>query len=298
MKVLFIINVKSGSGLGETLHQLLEEEAKSAEFDFQTYEMNCKPGEDEENIRQKIEAYSPEIVAAAGGDGTVNFLASLLSGTSLSLAIIPCGSANGMARELGIGNDLKEALKLLSQGDTRKIDILLINDQPSIHLADVGLNASIVKRFDQDTKRGIRTYAKHLFTELFLLKTYKFRIEADGQKFKKRAVSLTFANASKYGTGAIINATGKLDDGCFELVIVKPFPKIKVFNIAWKMFRGTLQTSEYVEVIHCHEAHIRSQKAITLQNDGEVIGKVKDIHIKISPQALSVIVPHDFSSKV
>src|SRR5690606_15640743 len=164
MKVLFIINVKSGSGLGETLHQLIEKEAKTDGFDFQTYEMNCEPGEDEVNIREKIVAYKPAIVAAAGGDGTVNFLASILSGSSLSLAIIPCGSANGMARELGIGNDLTEAIKLICHGVHRRIDILLINDQPSVHLADVGLNASIVKRFDQDTQRGIRTYAKHLFT--------------------------------------------------------------------------------------------------------------------------------------
>lgn len=298
MKVLFVINAHSGSGAGKDLSPVIADEAAKAGFEYSIHEMKCAIGEDEQNIRKEIENYHPDVVAAAGGDGTINLLAIILAETDIVLAIIPCGSANGMAKELGIDNEITTAVALISEGVVRKIDLLRINGKISIHLADVGLNARIVKRFEQDPNRGLITYARHLFAEVFLLKKYRFYIQADEQSLVRKAVSLTFANSSKYGTGAIINATGKLDDGRFELVIVKPFPKIKVFLIAWKMFKGTLQTSNYVEVIQCERATVRSKRPTTLQIDGEIIGKFKEINIEILPNALQVMVPKGYSTTV
>nr|WP_255537096.1 hypothetical protein [Pedobacter sp. SYSU D00873] len=162
-------------------------------------------------------------------------------------------------------------------------------------MADVGLNARVVKRFENDSRRGIMTYARHLFNEIFLIKKYRFYISLDDEKdIIRKAVSVTFANASKYGTGAVINPLGKVDDGQFELVIIKPFPRIKLLSIAWKMFSGKLNTSEYAEVLTCKKAKIRTAKRTTLQIDGEVIGKLKDFDIEIQPNALPVIVPEGF----
>ena len=156
----------------------------------------------------------------------------------------------------------------------------------------MGLNARVVKRFENDKRRGIITYARHLFNEIFLIKKYRFYITINDEKeLIRKAISLTFANASKYGTGAVINPTGKVDDGCFELVIIKPFPRIKLLSIAWKMFTGSLNTSEYAEVISCKKATIRTSKSTTLQIDGEVIGKLKEIEVEILPKALLMITP-------
>jgi diacylglycerol kinase (ATP) len=289
MNVLVIINPQSGNRNQDNLEDLIAIEAKSTNFDYQIY--RCGRGDQEKKIRKEIESYKPEIVVGAGGDGTVSLLAKILVDTEISLLIVPFGSANGMAKEIGIGNDVSLAVSLINKGLVRKIDLLLVNNRICIHLADVGLNARIVKRFEKDTRRGVLTYAKHLLAEIFLIKHYTFDITYDNKEAKRKAVSITFANASKYGTGAVINPTGKLDDGCFELVIVKPFPRVKLFSIAWKMFRGTLQTSEYVEVIRCKEALVRSSRKTTLQVDGEVIGKVREISIGIKPSSLKVLVP-------
>ena len=256
-------------------------------FDFRIYKMHEN---DEKHIRDLIVEYEPDRVAAAGGDGTVNLLAGLLAETGIPLLIIPSGSANGMAKELNIFR-VEQAVSLLEEGEEREIDLIRINGIISIHLADVGLNARIVKRFEEDSRRGIITYARHLFGEVFLMKHYRFYITYDGKEIRRKAVSLTFANASRYGTGAVINPRGILDDGMFELVIVKPFPDIKILSIAWKMFRRTLHTSDYVEVISCNQAVIRCSRKTTLQVDGEVIGKVKEFHIEMMHRALKVIVP-------
>ena len=287
-RVLFIINPKSGSRQENRLTNIIASQAKLSKFDFKIYAMN---GDDEENVKLEIDQYQPEVIAAAGGDGTINFLASLLQHSNIPLLIIPFGSANGMAKELGIGNDIELAVSLLETGVEKSIDLLAINGNICIHLADVGLNARIVKRFEEDPNRGIRTYAKHLLAEMFLLKIYTFHLQCDGRDFKRKAVSLTFANASKYGTGAVINPEGLIDDGKFELVIIKPFPQIKLLSIAWKMFNHKLHTSDYVEIVKCSNARIVSRRKTTLQIDGEVIGKVKQINIEILPKSLKVIVP-------
>ncbi len=287
VKILFVINHKSGRGNDDSLKGLIEEQAKSQNFDAQIYSMT---GNDNEHIRAEIKRFSPSIVAAAGGDGTVKMMAEILAGTKTALAIIPYGSANGMAKELNI-TDIDIALELIHKGKKKLIDLININNEICIHLADVGLNARVVKRFEKDPKRGKLTYAKHLFGEMFFLKNYRFQIAYDNKNIRRKGVSITFANASKYGTGAVINPKGIIDDGKFELVIVKPFPRVQLLSIAWKMFMGRLHTSDYVEIISCKEANIISNRKTTLQIDGEVIGKVKEINLSVLPKALTVLVP-------
>lgn len=287
MKVLFVINPKSGVPTSQPLDELIIAQAASTGFEYQIFRMK---GDSKKSIKRLIAEFRPDCVAAAGGDGTVNLVAGILAQTEIAMLIIPSGSANGMAKELGI-NNIELALSLLSVGVQKKIDLVRINGRISIHLADVGLNARIVKRFEADTRRGIMTYARHMFGEMFLMKRYKFYIKADDKEIKRTAVSVTFANASKYGTGAVINPNGRIDDGFFELVIVKPFPNIQMLSIAWKMFLNKLHTSDYVEVISCREAFLRCNRSTTLQIDGEVIGKVKEFKIEMMHNALKVFVP-------
>lgn len=287
--VLFVINPRSGSRENSNIETLITDICHYNQFTYHIHTMHG-PGQ-QEAITRQIAMHEPDIVAAAGGDGTINLVAGLLADTGRTLLIIPYGSANGMAKELNISPRIDLAIKLLEDGTERMIDLIELNGRVCIHLADVGLNARIVKRFEQDVRRGIRTYAKHLFAEIFLLKQYRLQIHHDDQFTKMKAVSLTFANASRYGTGAVINPHGILDDGLLELVVVKPFPQIKLLSIAWKMFTNKLQTSEYVRVIRCRQAKIISSRKTTLQIDGEVIGKVKQFDVKCLPKALKVLVP-------
>lgn len=287
--VLVIYNARSGSQADEQFHDLLKQKSNQYNFEFEIFDLD-KP-DCEGLIRSKIKDYKPELLIAAGGDGTLNIVAKIAPDFDLPVMILPCGSANGMARELAVPNDVAGAYDVLVNYKIRAIDLLKINGHTCVHLADVGLNARIVKRFEQDPKRGLITYAKHLFNEIFLIRSKRFELRYDGKMIRRKAVSITFANASKYGTGAVINPSGKIDDGKFELCIVRPFPRLKIFSLAWKMFRGTLQTSEYFEVIACTEAQVKHKKGVMLQVDGEVIGKVKQIDISIQPNVLKLLLP-------
>jgi diacylglycerol kinase (ATP) len=287
--VLVIYNARSGAQADGNFQTLLHEKSQHYHFHYRLYELEKEGCEG--SIIKLIEDFQPDFLIAAGGDGTLNLVAQIAPKFELPVLILPAGSANGMARELAIPNNINAAFDVLADYKIRSIDLLTINDSTCVHLADVGLNARIVKRFEEDPKRGLSTYARYLWREIFLITSRRFTIHYDGKVIRRRAVSITFANASKYGTGAVINPTGKIDDGKFELCIVKPFPRLKIFSLAWKMFRGTLQTSEYFEVISCSKAQLTSKKSIGLQIDGEVIGKVKKITISINPLALKLILP-------
>ncbi len=292
-KVLFVINQKAGQQSKVNLERSINDAAK--EFDFQVFIYEMLGNDVFSQIKEEIATHQPDIVAAVGGDGTVNLISKIIQQTEISLLIIPMGSANGMARELQIPNQINDCLALINSGKVVKIDLLKIDEEISIHLADVGLNARIVKRFQFDKKRGLLTYAKHLFFEVFVLKSRSFDIIIEGKKRQLKAFSLTFANATKYGTGAVINPDGKLNDGFFEICIVKPFPKYELIKITIQMFRRTLMYSNFFEVIKCKSAQIKTRRATLLQVDGELIGKVKEINLTCLPATLKVLVPNNLN---
>lgn len=290
-KTLFIINHKSGKTQLKDLEKNINIHAQQNGYDCCLYIIGNNPLN---GILKSIEYFEPDVVVAVGGDGTVNMVASAIKFTAIKLLIIPYGSANGMAKELNIPANIADCLELLNprKATFKNLDMLLINGKNVIHLADVGLNARIVYRFQKGKTRGMLSYAKHLLSEILLLGYKKFTITLNDNTVRTlKAVSLTFANASRYGTGAVINPDGVLNDGQFEICVVKPFPKIKIFTLALQMFRNRLKYSEYFEVLQCQKAVVRTSKKTTLQYDGEVFGDVKEIKIAMQKHALQVIVP-------
>lgn len=290
-RVLFVINKKSGDKENPELDKIIQNHADTHQYAINFYILN-----DEDaviGINKAIVNFKPTIVAAVGGDGTVNLVAGIIQNKPITLLILPYGSANGMAKELQIPEQLIDCLDLIINGKEVEIDLLKINDHLSIHLADVGLNARIVKRFQLDTKRGLFVYAKHLFYEAFVLKRKKFSIQYQNQTKRIKAISITFATATKYGTGAVINPDGKLNDGLFEICVVKPFPKYHLFKIAYQMFRNQLKTSAYFEVVQTNKATVTCRRATLLQIDGEIIGKVNRIDLEILPKVLKVLIAKD-----
>lgn len=290
-KILFIINHKSGSTKLLDLEDIINQHAQQKSYTHSIFIIDDNPVK---GIGESLKSFMPNIVVAIGGDGTINMVAAAVKYTDIKLLIVPYGSANGMAKELNMPLNIADCLNLLNpdKGVVKNLDMLLVNGNDVVHLADVGLNARIVYRFQTGNSRGMLSYAKHLLSEILFLGYKKFTITLNGSTIRTvKAVSITFANATKYGTGAVINPDGFLDDGLFEICIVKPFPKIMVFSLALQMFRNRLKYSQYFEVLQCEKAVIRCKNKTTLQYDGEVLGKVKEINIEIQKHALQIIVP-------
>lgn len=248
--------------------------------------------DDKAGILNRIDSYKPHIITACGGDGTVNFVASIILGMKIDLGIIPLGSANGLAFELGIPGKVEEALKLVISGKARPMDVVRINEEHiSLHLSDVGINARIVKEFEKEGKRGFGGYVKQFFREMLRpQKSFRCIINTGGRTIAHRAVMTLIANASFYRTGANMNPTGKIDDGKFEIIVLKPFRRWLLKSLAGA-FTGTLDRKPHVETYDCTSAVINIIPPEELQIDGETLGRSNEIRARIEKHALSIILP-------
>jgi diacylglycerol kinase (ATP) len=290
-KFLFVINPIAG-GLDKSRYvKDLDDIFLKKQKNFHVIETRGK-GEDEQRIDEVIQAYHPDVVVAVGGDGTCNLVASIIQDQDLLFGIVPLGSANGLAAELNIEDDVMEATDLLFSGSEKNVDAILINDQYiCLHLSDIGLNAKVVKRFEENKVRGMFGYFRQFIREIRNAQPKKFGFEMDRNYFEKSALMVVIANASKYGTGAIVNPESKLDDGMFEICIVKPFPFYAFFAITFHLFKGTLRTSGYVDIISTQHIIIHNLPQEVLQIDGEIHDYPQLVEAKIRKHAFKFIVP-------
>ena len=246
---------------------------------------------DRETIRQRADRSKNLRVAVAGGDGTLNLVASALLKKDIPLGIIPFGSANGMARELQVANNPLEALRelLLSQR-VEPLDVLQVNDRHfCLHIGDVGLNAEVVNAFDKDSSRGLKIYAKHFLQKLTELKPFSFTIQTPESERKRQGVMLGICNARTFGTGLHLNNQSNPFDGVFELVIVEKVRAEAILKAGLSRLIESLADNFDNEVISTREARISFGSDRLLQLDGEVVGRFEHLDIKILPAALPLL---------
>jgi YegS/Rv2252/BmrU family lipid kinase len=289
MKLLFIINPVSGGKEKTDWEEQIRTYFKASPHDMDFFLLTGES--DEVSVRYHLESVKPDRVVAVGGDGTVKMVAEVLQGLkTIPLAIIPAGSANGMARELDIPLDVNEALDVAVNGREQPIDLIRINDKEScIHLSDLGLNAMLVKYFEKSKKRGMWGYGKATFRVLWEKQKMYVTIHTDEETYRRKAYMVVLANARKYGTGANINPDGDVSDGYFEVVVVRKLNLIE-------MYKSLLTNKSFhpnrIEVFKTKKASISTLKKAYFQVDGEYRGKITQLDACIAPAQLTIMMPH------
>lgn len=285
IKLLFIINPNSGnSNINWTKE--IENYFANTGHAISLFQLtkNCNL----DTIKEKIKSFSPQKVVAVGGDGTVKLVAECILNTSIQLGILPAGSANGLAKEFDISNVPTEALSVLLKGNIQKIHAIKVNNELCIHLSDVGLNAYVVKEFENQPMRGMWGYLMASIKVLWQNPLMNIRMKIDGNIIKVKAMMIVIANATKYGSGAVINPIGKLDDDLFEVIVMK---KISIREMFKMVYSHQEYDSEKTEVFQTNELVIKSIRRVHFQVDGEYLGKVKEVKAVIMPDCLEMIVP-------
>lgn len=286
LKYLFVVNNGSGTSPAIPWEQQIQEFYGEKNELYEIYTLPEKI--DLAEIKKYLQQKSPEKLIAVGGDGTITMLANMLIGTNMALGIIPAGSANGMAKELGIPTDAKAAMEIIETGVLRPSDLISINDHYCLHLSDLGLNAQLIKYFDEGNLRGKWGYARVVMKTLLNKQKIQVSINSDSGMVRRVAYMVALANAKKYGTGAVINPDGKIDDGFFEIIIVK---KLR-FGALLRMFlKPGRFNPKNIEIISCAAVEITSRRRVPFQIDGEYIGKEKVISASIQKGVLTLILP-------
>lgn len=291
-RYLFVVNPIAGDNDKEEFGEWISQLAANHSLEFETYYTTGK--NDSKEIKLLIDNFRPEIVVAAGGDGTVNQVAQLLLKTDIAMAIIPLGSGNGLAKDLKIPHlDPRDALKIIVKPKVIAIDTLEANGEFFMHISDIGFNAHIVRLFNKGSSRGLFSYMKFTVKEFFKYKTFHYSIATNNGNARGHAFMITVANSNQFGSNLIINPNGEYDDGEFEIIIIRRFPRRKILAIMWRLVTKKINFSPYTRVIKCKRATIKTRKNKTLQADGEILGRVKEVDIKIHHRNLQVVIPDE-----
>lgn len=287
LKILFVINPGSGPKATTNWEASIRSYFLNLPHDIHFFLLNGK--NDAETLAGWIKNESPQRVVAVGGDGTVSLVAEHLMNTNICMGILPAGSANGMAKELNIPSSPEGALNILLNGVIKDTDIIRINDNNiSIHLSDIGMNAQIIKYFEEGKIRGKLAYARMLIKALWKSELMRVKIDMNGSVITTGAFMVVIANASKYGTGAMINPEGNLYDGKFEVVIVR---RIALSEFLKLFFRYRKFDPKKVEVFQTTSVVLETKKKVHFQVDGEYLGKITRVKAVIEPSKLKLMLP-------
>ena len=285
--VLLVVNPISGALDKSDLIKQIEFEVKKIGANLNIFQTAGE--EDLSNLQKRIQELKPCRILIAGGDGTIKLTAEALKDEEIPVGIIPAGSANGLASNLKLPVNIEEQIHIALSNIFQKIDIISINDEYCLHIADFGINAELISKYAESSIRGKLGYVLQSIPTLLESEyPFQFKIEANNQTYEKEGILLAIANANSYGTGAKVNPVGKIDDGFFEVLIFKHFDIIKIL----KTLRNEVDYDpEFMETISTKEAKISCAIPVAFQIDGEYLGKKESIRAKILPNKLTLAIP-------
>ncbi len=266
-KIFLIINQKAGHQNGanavEIAVPLLTKKGCLVEYSFTN-----SPGHATE-LAIKAAGEGFDLVVAVGGDGTVNEVAQGLIGTNTLMGIIPMGSGNGLARELGISMDMQRSSNTLIDGENLQIDVCKVNDQRFLCTSGIGFDAMIADKMGKTTSRGFLKYAKLVIQESIFFKPIDVRMNVDGQTIKQPVFLITFANASQFGNNAFIAPDASMTDGLIDVVIVRKFPKIWMPVFAMALFLKMIPKFPFVDCYKTKQIDLELADTPYYHFDGE-----------------------------
>ncbi|GAA3766794.1 diacylglycerol/lipid kinase family protein [Flavobacterium ginsengiterrae] len=285
--IIFVVNPISGDLDKSDLVESVQEFAATNHFDLEVYETNGK--NDVREIQALYNHYKPERIIVAGGDGTIKMVAEAMEDQDVIIGILPAGSANGLSVDLNLPAGIEENLKIAFLHHYVEMDMICINGKKSIHLSDLGLNANLVKNYEQSDVRGFWGYALQAFTTLTESEEpFAATITANNKTVQHVARMIVIANSQKYGTGVIINPNGAVNDGKFELVILKSLDLLLI----GKIITGNMPIdSDDIVIISTDKAEIKTNYPVHFQIDGEYCGAQSSLEIHILHKQMKLAVP-------
>ncbi len=293
MKATVVINPIAGPGRARTLDAcaaLARESLRHGGYDVEVC-ITTGPGDAQRFAARAVEA-GHALVAAWGGDGTVNGVGAALAGTPVVMAIIPGGSGNGLARDLDVPLDAAAAFALAAAGSVRQIDAGDLDGSLFFNVAGIGLDARIAQRMAAPgARRGLLGYVMATVSELpsYSARDYVITpLHGAGPPIASPALFIALANSRQYGNGAQIAPHARLDDGAIDVVVVKPQSLRRIAGRLPAFFNGTLRADETLLMMTAADVDISSGHAIAFHVDGEPRQGGTAVALRTRRQYLSV----------
>lgn len=292
-RIVFIINPHSGTQAKKEVPELIETHLDKDKFDC-IIRFTEHAGHAVEICHQCVED-GMDIVVAVGGDGTINEVARSLVHSDTALAIMPCGSGNGLARHLGIPLDMRKAIQIINHCNIEQLDYGVINELPFFCTCGMGFDAFISYKFAVAGKRGPITYLENILKEGLKYKPEIYEVTDGTGTHKYNAFLIACANASQYGNNAYIAPKATMTDGLMDVIIMEPFDVFEAPQISIDMFNKTLDKNSRIKTFRAKSIHIRRAAQGIIHFDGDPIMTGKDIDVHIEPQGIKIITNPDIT---
>lgn len=235
------------------------------------------------------------VVVAAGGDGTINIVASLLVGTGVALGVLPMGTLNHFARDVGIPPDIDAASRVILAGHSTLVDVGKVNDRFFINNSSLGLYPSIVRRREHRERTGTSRLLAFAAAIVFVLRRYPFlhaHIQIDGKEIDRRSPFLFIGNNHYELEGLRLGRRSRIDGGVLSLYTANRTGRFGLLRIAVSALFRRLQLNRDFEALAAHDLTIATRrKRVSVALDGEVVHMTPPLHYTVQPAALRVMVP-------
>ena len=303
--IAFIINPISGSKETQSAKRKLPKlimQTLDAEQWLPNIVFTERPGHATE-LAYQFARMGFDAVIAVGGDGTVNEVArGLVKGNgrmangerATALGIIPMGSGNGFARHLNIPIRPQKALEMINRSEPISVDYGLANDQLFVSTCGTGFDALIADHFAGSNKRGFTTYLQNIIKDIFSYQPQTYHLVGDGLDVTHKAFLITFANANQWGNDALIAPKASMQDGKMDIMLMSSHALFGSASLALRLFTGSIDDSHFMDTIRAKEVTLEREEIAPFHLDGDPVEMEKDIHIKIVPDGLRVLVEKRF----
>ena len=292
-RVFVILNPATGSCPADAVRQELGRRFEVVETTCEVYETaeHDRPADLARQARER----GFDLIVAAGGDGTVSGVANGLVGTATPLGIIPLGTANVLARELGVPVDLEGACRLLAGPYALKsVDAMRVGGACYFTQVGVGIDAMMIRDTTREHKRrfGRAAYLWTALTRLVGFEPRRFEIEADGRRSRPRASQVLIANGGILGQPPFRWGPDiRPDDGHVDLCVVRARNLRDYLGLAWHVAIGQHGRDPRVRYLPVERrVTIAAKRPMPVQGDGEIIGETP-VTVEVVPEAVRVVVP-------
>jgi diacylglycerol kinase (ATP) len=231
------------------------------------------------------------IVLAWGGDGTINEIGRVVAGSPSALGIVPAGSGNGFAAELGVPWHPPDAIDVVIHGRDRLVDAGELDGRLFFNIAGIGFDAVVAEQFNARGtlgNRGMGPYVRIGIRELFRYRAGTYRVTLDGEEIVSNALLIAFANGREYGNRIRVAPQALVDDGKLEALVVEDRGPLARLWTGRHLALGTADKAARVRLRSIETARVETDGDILYHLDGEIGRAQGAVTVRIRPQLLRV----------
>lgn len=292
--VLVIVNGDAGSGHDEEVASRIRAGLRNAGLDADL--VLAGSGDEMISAAHRAVEGGVRLVAAGGGDGTMNAVASVLAGTDVVFGVLPMGTLNHFAKDLGIPLELDAAIRNLADGRQKRVDVGEVNDRIFLNNSSLGLYPDIVRDRERQQRRlGRGKWPAAVWATLAALRRYPFlsmRLNVGGEQLARRTPFVFIGNNRYTMEGLAIGERERIDDGLLSLYVAQSPTRLGLLRFAFDALRGKLGERGDFDVLHAPALDIAAhRKRLRVATDGEVTVMNPPLRYRVRPGALTVMVP-------